>query len=136
MGVLGLRRCAEIDPRSVRIFDRPLAACLFVASHECHLWSSGVFLLYLDPGGAAAEPLGVCRSWSYFLLHRGFALYSPLARGEKLQAVAVLGSCLRGVCRSEEHTSELQSHSDLVCRLLLEKKKKKKTQKIHNKSIG
>src|SRR2546428_5393599 len=28
-------------------------------------------------------------------------------------------------CRSEEHTSELQSRSDLVCRLLLEKKKKK-----------
>src|SRR5438034_1495531 len=28
--------------------------------------------------------------------------------------------------RSEEHTSELQSHSDLVCRLLLEKKKKEK----------
>src|SRR5438034_4580725 len=27
--------------------------------------------------------------------------------------------------RSEEHTSELQSHSDIVCRLLLEKKKKK-----------
>src|SRR5260221_7051071 len=26
--------------------------------------------------------------------------------------------------RSEEHTSELQSHSDIVCRLLLEKKKK------------
>src|SRR2546421_9582523 len=30
--------------------------------------------------------------------------------------------------RSEEHTSELQSRSDLVCRLLLEKKNKKKTQ--------
>src|SRR5437773_11459072 len=29
--------------------------------------------------------------------------------------------------RSEEHTSELQSHHDLVCRLLLEKKKKKST---------
>src|SRR5438477_12419352 len=29
--------------------------------------------------------------------------------------------------RSEEHTSELQSHVNLVCRLLLEKKKKKKT---------
>ena len=29
-----------------------------------------------------------------------------------------------GKGRSEEHTSELQSHSDLVCRLLLEKKKK------------
>src|SRR5260221_9076457 len=30
-----------------------------------------------------------------------------------------------GDFRSEEHTSELQSHSDLVCRLLLEKKKNK-----------
>src|SRR5438477_11994793 len=30
-----------------------------------------------------------------------------------------------GVRRSEEHTSELQSHVNLVCRLLLEKKKKK-----------
>src|SRR5437773_6036771 len=30
--------------------------------------------------------------------------------------------------RSEEHTSELQSHHDLVCRLLLEKKKKSKIQ--------
>src|SRR5438034_6680436 len=34
--------------------------------------------------------------------------------------------------RSEEHTSELQSHSDLVCRLLLEKKKKKKIYNSHN----
>src|SRR5438034_8731663 len=31
----------------------------------------------------------------------------------------------KAVERSEEHTSELQSHSDLVCRLLLEKKKNK-----------
>src|SRR5438034_11396365 len=30
------------------------------------------------------------------------------------------------IARSEEHTSELQSHSDLVCRLLLEKKNKTK----------
>src|SRR5690349_22043688 len=32
--------------------------------------------------------------------------------------------------RSEEHTSELQSRRDLVCRLLLEKKKKKKSGRI------
>src|SRR5215204_7682058 len=32
-------------------------------------------------------------------------------------------SSTRRWARSEEHTSELQSHSDLVCRLLLEKKK-------------
>src|SRR5688572_32732808 len=36
--------------------------------------------------------------------------------------------------RSEEHTSELQSQSNLVCRLLLEKKKKKK-KKHHLKKI-
>src|SRR2546421_1206018 len=38
---------------------------------------------------------------------------------------------VRSMCRpwrSEEHTSELQSRSDLVCRLLLEKKKKIRTQ--------
>src|SRR5688572_32442777 len=34
--------------------------------------------------------------------------------------------------RSEEHTSELQSQSNLVCRLLLEKKKKKKNKKIND----
>src|SRR5947207_11669821 len=36
-------------------------------------------------------------------------------------------SAIDVLLRSEEHTSELQSHSDLVCRLLLEKKKKNKT---------
>src|SRR5690242_20786608 len=35
----------------------------------------------------------------------------------------------RARARSEEHTSELQSHVNLVCRLLLEKKKKKKKTK-------
>src|SRR5438034_2445635 len=37
--------------------------------------------------------------------------------------------------RSEEHTSELQSHSDLVCRLLLEKKKKKKQKHINEEMM-
>src|SRR5260370_31420008 len=35
------------------------------------------------------------------------------------------GLLAAGRARSEEHTSELQSHLNLVCRLLLEKKKKK-----------
>src|SRR5438034_5479567 len=38
---------------------------------------------------------------------------------------AILEPGLVSSQRSEEHTSELQSHSDLVCRLLLEKKKKR-----------
>src|SRR4029077_4402037 len=43
-----------------------------------------------------------------------------------------------GCCkeRSEEHTSELQSHLNLVCRLLLEKKKKQKLEKIERKESG
>src|SRR5438132_1439886 len=40
------------------------------------------------------------------------------------------------VLRSEEHTSELQSHSDLVCRLLLEKKKKNKKKKQTRKKTN
>src|SRR5438270_7213774 len=40
----------------------------------------------------------------------------------------VAGMQEKGFIRSEEHTSELQSQSNLVCRLLLEKKKKKKKQ--------
>src|SRR2546425_8354453 len=39
---------------------------------------------------------------------------------------------LLGVIRSEEHTSELQSLAYLVCRLLLEKKKKKSKKTIHD----
>src|SRR6266540_4558505 len=38
------------------------------------------------------------------------------------------------IVRSEEHTSELQSHHDLVCRLLLEKKKKHNKQSYHPKT--
>src|SRR5436190_18689947 len=40
-----------------------------------------------------------------------------------LALLTALAPLTRAEDRSEEHTSELQSHSDLVCRLLLEKKK-------------
>src|SRR5438034_2620087 len=45
----------------------------------------------------------------------------PEVETAALQRVVQFAGAVR---RSEEHTSELQSHSDLVCRLLLEKKKK------------
>src|SRR5206468_13121195 len=47
-----------------------------------------------------------------------------LRTGSKWLHLRICLTC--GHVRSEEHTSELQSRSDLVCRLLLEKKKKKK----------
>src|SRR2546426_6464193 len=50
------------------------------------------------------------------------------AHGDALEEQGAEGEGLRGgpVRRSEEHTSELQSPCNLVCRLLLEKKKKNK----------
>src|SRR2546428_5024642 len=47
---------------------------------------------------------------------------SPAAKKRAAELGVDLAS-VRGTGRSEEHTSELQSRSDLVCRLLLEKKK-------------
>src|SRR5262252_10888962 len=48
---------------------------------------------------------------------------SPTARRASDATVGCQSSGPACRARSEEHTSELQSHSDLVCRLLLEKKK-------------
>src|SRR5436190_16732455 len=73
----------------------------------------------------------------YTTLFRSGKFIGEVERGEKsisidsLYHVAValevplrlLTDVRAGSARSEEHTSELQSHSDLVCRLLLEKKK-------------
>src|SRR5438034_4071659 len=50
-----------------------------------------------------------------------------------LTGLATLKTHAKIALRSEEHTSELQSHSDLVCRLLLEKKKKKRNTTQHMK---
>src|SRR2546427_7524108 len=57
------------------------------------------------------------------IAHPGHDQRMPIGRGDEREAAH----------RSEEHTSELQSQSNLVCRLLLEKKKKKKTHTQHAK---
>src|SRR5699024_12178516 len=53
-------------------------------------------------------------------------------RGTFVQRHAVLHDRETGAERSEEHTSELQSRFDLVCRLLLEKKNKRTQQDTHS----
>src|SRR2546429_4755210 len=62
----------------------------------------------------------------------GGAGVATAAQGLVAQAVECLAHRLPGPCRSEEHTSELQSRLHLVCRLLLEKKK---TQNIATRSL-
>src|SRR5437588_7070034 len=51
------------------------------------------------------------------------ALHEAIAEAGP-DVLAQMSAAVTAFVRSEEHTSELQSHSDLVCRLLLEKKKK------------
>src|SRR2546425_9388294 len=62
---------------------------------------------------------------------RGCGRWRPATRW-RCSRGAPTGSCSRpmAISRSEEHTSELQSLAYLVCRLLLEKKKKKTNQNI------
>src|SRR5437867_9145602 len=62
----------------------------------------------------------------YFLLPKAFASASFTVTRQMLIFLGVIGGLFAlGAIRSEEHTSELQSPYDIVCRLLLEKKKQK-----------
>ena len=63
----------------------------------------------------------VC-SWRPSLIFSVRALRSMFGFGSKLLVSSLIDTVFRNIYRSEEHTSELQSHHDLVCRLLLEKK--------------
>src|SRR5437773_7355274 len=58
--------------------------------------------------------------------HRRSQSLSTRIRIVELDEILKLYGNGKSAIRSEEHTSELQSHHDLVCRLLLEKKKKSK----------
>src|SRR2546430_9373856 len=73
------------------------------------LFRSRVVSVEQGPGGARRQRAGAAQSFA--------------------------GGAARGASRSEEHTSELQSQSNLVCRLLLEKKKKKNTCSLHGSRV-
>src|SRR5438034_8778778 len=72
--------------------------------------------LAIEPNLPAAH---ICIATVYEAQHMPLdsllAAYQRAAKGDSLNATA-----WENIARSEEHTSELQSHSDLVCRLLLE----------------
>src|SRR5437773_7003823 len=66
-----------------------------------------------------------CRPTTLSFGQRAIRLSVQLGR-RRNRIPAASAATLTSPARSEEHTSELQSHHDLVCRLLLEKKKKEK----------
>src|SRR5690242_21262551 len=73
--------------------------------------------------GAGSGTVGACFRTATFEVTGTTSDYSSVAdSGNRMHR----RFCPRCGTRSEEHTSELQSHVNLVCRLLLEKKKKKK----------
>src|SRR5574340_1400662 len=89
--------------------------------------------------GVSSSPSSVCiRSLCFFFLmirrppRSTLFPYTTLFRSRSPtqmlgHQVGMLAQAIRIAFRSEEHTSELQSPKDLVCRLLLEKTKTKKT---------
>src|SRR6476646_1666930 len=85
----------------------------------------------LPPGREFAVALHACLVSGAVAVPVELRLHDPPLAG----ATRVVDEPLRDgpPLRSEEHTSELQSHSDLVCRLLLEKKKKKDIHLHHKK---
>src|SRR5256885_4436176 len=64
----------------------------------------------------------------------------PVPEGPSISVIRPFGMSQlmssRTVCRSEEHTSELQSPCNLVCRLLLEKKKKNEHSHIRHVPVA
>src|SRR5437867_10673016 len=104
---------------------------------------SGYFLLLSNPGGLTIQPstrvplvdaYQICSTLPS-LMPSSTSLFTFVSRAigcarlrlKRTTSGGSSGAVREGIKRSEEHTSELQSPYDLVCRLLLEKKKKNTT---------
>src|SRR5882762_10907945 len=109
------------------------AMIVFLAQGQTQLYMCSVFgqgpshrqistktISTLVPLRSTNEPYS--KSGRFFALHRSSPRLQPRPLSREIHRLA-RQSGRRGE-RSEEHTSELQSHLKLVCRLLLEKKKK------------
>src|SRR5688572_4717742 len=100
-----------------------------VASVPTTAWLDDGTLVLLDNRRPAAER-------TFERLNPATGQRQPLV--DATRALADLKRAVDGIntlsWRSEEHTSELQSQSNLVCRLLLEKKKKKKKKLLIKKT--
>src|SRR5207247_9835863 len=95
----------------------PRALHFFPTRRSSDLSRSSAFLRADSLKQSLQPPPG--KKWCYFTCKRwnGSAFWALFA------ALKWDGGSRRGTPRSEEHTSELQSRVDLVCRLLLEKKR-------------
>src|SRR2546430_6094093 len=131
--MLTQRRCPSCNPGCTRSAQQQLSCmcCLFFFFQA----EDGIRDLTVTGVQTCALPICAWASWSK---QRRPGEAGTLFLGEPLAGIGVCAAHRGGACsawptlsfpeakscRSEEHTSELQSQSNLVCRLLLEKKKK------------
>src|SRR5262249_59482331 len=113
-----------------------LSLCVCVLSCRSTLFFSFFFFSIIRPpprpplfpyttlSRSLHSPIGTAASKTPWRVAETEAVQAP-SRGPPLPPVCSM------LFRSEEHTSELQSLTNLVCRLLLEKKKKKNKNQIH-----
>src|SRR2546426_9527335 len=96
--------------------------CLFIISH---FFLSFSFFFFNDTATTEIYTLSLHDALPIFL-QKFLKERIWICQGQ-LHGTLLLSTGGENLYRSEEHTSELQSPCNLVCRLLLEKKKKKKT---------
>src|SRR5256885_6841593 len=112
----------------------PLAGILVPAPHYIRPSQAGLLQWFTTIAERSAHPVII-----YDIPYRTgvvleLATLRALAAHERIVAIKDCGGdAAKTQARSEEHTSELQSPCNLVCRLLLEKKKNKQTQSCHHK---
>src|SRR5438046_7735736 len=131
-------------------FGDALVGLLDALGNLLHFGNEGisVFLLFLQAGdflaGFIALRLELLGCGDEFA-----ALFVELAKGvqvkrgatpfrhfgKDIKMISEIVQVMHGVGRSEEHTSELQSLTNLVCRLLLEKKKRIKKKNRHQSNL-
>src|SRR2546427_7447827 len=98
---------------------RPPRSTLFPYTTLFRSWGiAGASVTCSSPASRRSRLDGAIPYVGRIFVPSSFAANRVLSRGERPD----------GLSRSEEHTSELQSQSNLVCRLLLEKKKKNATE--------
>src|SRR5260370_23641337 len=98
---------------------------MFVAYRIVFSLLSFFFLMIRRPPRSTLFPYTTLfRSQGHQRIAQQHSRQHAIAQGAAFAGKAGIENSGAGLFRSEEHTSELQSHLNLVCRLLLEKKKK------------
>src|SRR5437773_7661837 len=119
----------EVNPVMSALLDNGIEV---TALHNHFFWDDPhVYYMHVHGMGKAADLAREVKPAFDLIGHAKPEAVTPLSGSGAALDTAKIAQIVghtgeQSGARSEEHTSELQSHHDLVCRLLLEKKKKKK----------